>query len=73
MRLKIGDDGDACYNTEVFISAANAEGARITPEEEKLSNPDDMYLGMMRCINIESCEAHIDEFAWTSVPVEENN
>lgn len=69
MRLAVGDDGDACYNTEVFITAANAEGARA---ERPLASPSDVFVGSMRCINIESCTANVDEFSWTSVPVEEN-
>ena len=71
MRLEIGDDGDACYNTKFFISAENADGA--STREEYGAHTSDELEGTMKCINIESCEAHIDEFAWTSVPVEENN
>ena len=45
-RVNIDDDGDACYNTKLHISAFEREGARV---DLPISRPEEFYAGMMKC------------------------
>jgi hypothetical protein len=67
-RVNIDDDGDACYNTKLHISAKDREGARV---DLPISIPEEFYAGMMKCYGgTEVCTPTIDEFDWTKDPEE---
>ena len=67
-RVKVDDDGDACYSSKFHVSALSRDGARV---DLPISIPEDFYQGMRMCSQeVETCQPIVDKFEWTKKPEE---